>query len=51
MVGSKIRVGMGVMIAGSVLLAADSGRNVLKLGFTTTTPFDSEYKVKPDYMT
>ena len=41
----------GALLAGSFMLAVDQGKNVMKLGFSTTTPFESEYKVKPDYMT
>ena len=35
----------------SLLLAADQNKNVLKLGFFGQSPFESSYKMKPDYMT
>ena len=41
---------MGLMAA-TVLLITDQEMNIVKLGFTTKTPFESTYKVKPDYIT
>ena len=35
----------------AIALAADDRKNLLKLGTSTTTPFQSSYKMRPDYMT
>ena len=49
--GSSFRVAFTMLSMTSLLLAADQNKNVLKLGFFGQSPFESSYKMKPDYMT
>ena len=51
MKGSNFRIMWGAMLLGTLMYSVDQDKHIFKLGFTTSTPFASTYKMRPDYMT
>ena len=49
--GADLRVFFAGLIALPLVAVADANGGLLKLGFSTGTTMESEYKMRPDYAT